>query len=53
VFHEGEGAVGHTKSTGDLKFDLNRSHSSLAYVAWGPNGMKYNLGEAQRRFPLD
>jgi hypothetical protein len=53
VFHEGEGAVGHTKSIGDLKFDLNRSHSSLAYVAWGPNGVKYNLEEARRRFPLD
>jgi hypothetical protein len=53
VFHEGEGAVGHTKSIGDLKFELNRSHSSLAYVAWGPNGVKYSLDEARRRFPLD
>ena len=53
VFHEGEGAVGHTKSIGDLKFELDRSHSSLAYVAWGPNGVKYSLDEARRRFPLD
>lgn len=53
VFHEGEGAVGHTKSIGDLKFELDRSHSSLAYVAWGPNGLKYSLDEARRRFPLD
>lgn len=53
VFHEGEGAVGHTKSIGALKFELDRSHSSLAYVAWGPNGVKYSLDEARRRFPLD
>lgn len=53
VFHEGEGAAGYTKSIGDLKFELDRSHSSLAYVAWGPNGVKYSLDEARRRFPLD
>jgi hypothetical protein len=53
VFHEGEGAVGHSKSVGGLKFELDRSHSSLAYVAWGPNGVTYNLEEARRRFPLD
>lgn len=53
VFHEGEGAAGYTKSIGDLKFELDRSHSSLAYVAWGPNGLKYSLDEARRRFPLD
>ncbi len=52
VFHEGEGAVGHTKSIGDLKFELDRSHSSLAYVAWGPNGVKYSHDEARRKFPL-
>lgn len=53
VFHEAEGAVGHTKSLGGLKFDLNRTHSSMAYVAWGPNGLKYDFAEARRRFPLD
>ncbi len=52
VFHEGEGAAGYTKSTGELKFELDRSHSSLAYVAWGPNGVKYSHDEARRKFPL-
>jgi len=52
VFHEAEGAAGFAKSVGELKFDLNQSHSSVAYVAWGPNGLKYNLDEARRQFPL-
>ena len=52
VFHEAEGAAGFAKSLGDLKFDLNRTHSSLAYIAWGPEGLKYNLEESRRRFPL-
>ena len=52
VFHEAEVAAGHTKSIGDLKFDLNRRHSSLAYVAWGPNGLKYDMDESRRRFPI-
>jgi len=52
VFHEAESAAGHAKSMGDLKFDLSHTHSSLAYVAWGPNGLKYDLAESRRRFPL-
>ncbi len=52
VFHEAEGASGIAKSMGDIKFDLSRSHSSMAYVAWGPNGLKYDFDEARRRFPL-
>ncbi len=52
MFHEAEGVAGFAKSTGDLKFDLNRAHSSLAHVAWGPNGLKYDLAESRRRFPL-
>jgi len=52
VFHEAEGAAGFAKIVGELKFDLNQSHSSVAYVAWGPNGLKYNLDEARKRFPL-
>ena len=52
VFHEAEGASGAAKSMGDIKFDLSRSHSSMAYVAWGPNGLKYDLDDARRRFPL-
>jgi hypothetical protein len=52
VFHEAEGAAGFAKSTGRLKFDLNHRHSSMAYVAWGPNGLKYDLEEQRRKFPL-
>lgn len=52
VFHEAESAAGYAKSMGDLKFDLNQTHSSLAYVAWGPNGLKYNLAESRQRYPL-
>ena len=52
VFHEAESATGHAKSLGQIKFDLNQSHSSLAYVAWGPNGLKYDLNESRRRYPL-
>jgi hypothetical protein len=52
VFHEAEGAAGFAKSTGELKFDLNHTHSSLAHVAWGPQGLRYDLPESRRRFPL-
>ena len=53
VFHEAEGAAGTAKSIGEIKFDLSRKHSSVSYVAWGPNGLKYNLAESRRHFPLD
>ena len=52
VFYEAESASGYAKSLGELKFDLTQSHSSLAYVAWGPNGMKYDLAESRKRHPL-
>lgn len=52
VFHEAESAAGFAKGTGTIRFDLNRTHSSMAYVAWGPNGLKYVLAESRRRFPL-
>ena len=52
VFHEAESAAGYGKSMGGLKFDLNQTHSSLAYVAWGPAGLKYDLSESRKRFPL-
>ena len=52
VFHEAEGAVGHTKSIGELKFDLSRRHSSLAYIAWNQNGLAYTFDEARQKFPL-
>jgi len=52
VFREAEGAAGFTKSLGEIKFDLAGRHSSLAYVAWGPQGLKYDLAESRQRFPL-
>jgi hypothetical protein len=52
VFHEAEGVSGTAKSIGDLKFDLHQRHSSMAYVAWGPRGLTYDLAESRRRFPL-
>ncbi len=52
MFHEAENAAGFAKSVGDLKFDLNHTHSSLAYVAWGPEGLKYDLAGSRERFPL-
>ena len=53
VFHEAESASGFAKSVGRLKFDMSQRHSSLAHVAWGPNGLKYDLEESRRRFPLN
>jgi hypothetical protein len=50
VFHEAEGAAGFAKSMGQLKFDLRGRHSSMAYVAWGPNGLKYDVDESRWRF---
>ena len=52
VFHEAEGAAGTAKSIGDIKFDLSKRHSSMAYVAWGPNGLTYDLEESRKRFPV-
>jgi hypothetical protein len=52
VFHEAEGAAGFAKGIGEIKFDLSQTHSSLAYVAWGPNGLTYDLAGSQKRFPL-
>jgi hypothetical protein len=52
VFHECEGAAGFAKSIGEIRFDLAGTHSSLAYVAWGPEGLSYDLEESRRRFPL-
>lgn len=53
VFHEAEGAAGIAKGIGEIKFDLNHTHSSLAYVAWGPNGLTHDLAESRERFPLN
>jgi hypothetical protein len=50
VFHEAEGAAGFAKGTGVIKFDLNRRHSSLAHVAWGPNGLVHNYDEYKQKY---
>jgi hypothetical protein len=49
VFHEAESAAGFAKGTGAIKFDLNRRHSSLANVAWGPNGLVYSYDEYKQK----
>ena len=50
VFHEAENASGFAKSTGGIKFDLSRRHSSLAHVAWNQNGMAHKYEEYRQKF---
>ena len=50
VFHEAENAAGFAKGTGPIKFDLNRRHSSMANVAWGPNGLVHSFAEYKQKF---
>ena len=50
VFHEAEGAAGFAKGIGAIKFDLNRRHSSLANVAWDPNGLVHSHDEYKLKF---
>jgi len=50
VFHEAESAAGFAKSIGAIKFDLNRRHSSLANIAWGPQGLAYSYDEYKGRY---
>jgi hypothetical protein len=50
VFHEAECAAGFAKGIGAIKFDLSRRHSSLAHVAWGPNGLVYSYEEYKQKF---
>ena len=52
VFHEAEVASGAAKGIGEIKFDLARRHSSLAYVAWDRNGLSLDLEQSRERFPL-
>ena len=35
---------------GAIKFDLNRRHSSLANVAWDPNGLVHSYDEYKQKF---
>ena len=50
VFHEAESAAGFAKGIGAIKFDLNRRHSSLANVAWGPNGLVHSYDEYKQKY---
>jgi len=50
VFHEAESAAGFAKGIGPIKFDLNRRHSSLANVAWGPNGLIHSYDEYKKKY---
>ncbi|HKY96017.1 MAG TPA: DUF1326 domain-containing protein, partial [Kiloniellales bacterium] len=50
VFHEAESAAGFAKSTGAIKFDLQRRHSSLANVAWGPQGLVHSYAEYKQHY---
>lgn len=50
VFHEAESAAGFAKSTGAIKFDLQRRHSSLANVAWGPQGLIHSYQEYKQHY---
>ena len=50
VFHEAENVAGFAKSTGQIRFDLNRRHSSMAHVAWGPNGLVHSYKEYKQKF---
>jgi len=50
MFHEAEGAAGFAKGIGAIKFDLNRRHSSLANVAWDPNGLVHSHDEYKLKF---
>ncbi|MDG2406618.1 MAG: DUF1326 domain-containing protein [Paracoccaceae bacterium] len=50
VFHEAENVAGFAKGTGAIKFDLNRRHSSMAHIAWGPNGLMHSYDEHKQKF---
>jgi hypothetical protein len=50
VFHEAENVAGFAKSTDVIRFDLNRRHSSMANVAWGPKGLVHSYQEYRQKF---
>lgn len=52
-FHEAENVAGYAKGLGEIRFDLARTHSSLAHIAWNRDGMACTLEESRRRFPLN
>jgi hypothetical protein len=50
VFHEAENVAGFAKSLGPIRFDLNRRHSSMANVAWGPQGLVHSYDEYKHTY---
>ncbi len=50
VFHEAENVAGFAKGTGPIRFDLNRRHSSMAHVAWGPKGLVHSYDEYKQKY---
>lgn len=50
VFHEAENVAGFAKGMGPIKYDLNRRHSSMAHVAWGPGGLVHSYDEYKQKF---
>ena len=50
VFHEAENVAGYAKGTGPIRFDLNRRHSSMAHVAWGPKGLVHSYDEYKQKY---
>ena len=46
---ESSGA-GFAKGMGAIRFDLSRRHSSLANVAWGPQGLVHSYEEYKQKF---
>ena len=50
VFHEAENVAGSAKGIGAIRFDLNRRHSSMANIAWGPQGLVHSYDEYKQKF---
>ena len=50
VFHEAENVAGFAKGTGPIRFDLNRRHSSMAHVAWGPQGLVHSYDGYKQKY---
>ena len=50
VFHEAESVAGFAKGFGPIRFDLNRRHSSMANVAWGPKGLVHSYDEYKQKY---
>lgn len=50
VFHEAENVAGFAKGMTAVKFDLSRRHSSMANVAWNPNGLVHSYDEYKQKY---